>query len=264
MCPIAVDELLLMQRFMLFPQILQETVKLLYKLLDLCVLASCPHTFELLFCSVLRDNHILTETHTLSCTHAHRHDSICYVPCSGNDRLLYNFTSAGVGVPPSWIAARPSLEVLPYCLWVIAPLVERTNSSSGEYEESLLLPSHANSSILNFKNSSLRISLEFKSDQTSQCYDETVLIYTGLPDFLNSSLTHFELNKTGALLGMFTGDQLVNHSISVLSPVVTVVYYTSTRPASQVRGFNLTVRTDLQLGEDGGWPLNGSSEQVSL
>lgn len=125
----------------------------------------------------------------------------------------------------------------------------------------MLLPYLANSYML---NPSLRMSLEFKNDQTSECYDEIVLIYSGLPEFLSSSLIPYELNNTGVLLGMFTGAQLMNNSVSVSSPIVTIVYYTSTTPASQLKGFNLMVRTDLQLEEDDGWPLNGSLKQVSL
>lgn len=202
-------------------------------------------------------------THSLRYPHFHTHtrrgDSVCYLPCSGEDRLLHNFTSAGVGVSPSWIASRPSLEVLPYCLWVIAPLAKRTKSSLRGYEPLLLL-SHINDTF----STNLRMSLEFKSDQASKCYDETVLIYSGVPEVLNSALIHYDLNRTGELLGVFTGAQLMNHSVSVTSSIVTVVYYTSTMPASQLRGFNLMVRTDLRPREGNGWSLNGSSKQVSL
>ena len=192
---------------------------------------------------------------------------MCYLPCSGETRLLYNFTSAGVGVLPSWlITERPSLSDLPYCLWIIAPLISGPNSSSRDYG-SLSSFSHSSSgSIFNSIPTKLRIRLRFRNDQSSQCFTETVLVYSGLPEFLtplhlNSSLS--PLGGGGTIVGSFTGSQLLNHSITVPSEVVTVVYLTNNQvPPSHLWGFNMTV----SVQEEGSdlYPENATRDQVSV
>ena len=102
----------------------------------------------------------------------------------------------------------------------------------------------------------------------SQCYDETVLIYAGFPETLNpfsTSLTPSALNTSGSLIGAFTGDQLLNESLSVTSTVLTVVYYPSTTPSTILRGFNLTVSVDSQPeGNANVTDTPASGDQVSL
>ena len=205
---------------------------------------------------------------------------MCYLPCSGESRLLHNFTSAGLGIPASWFTQRPLLADQPYCLWVVAPLINKLNSFSQSFE-SFSTPQFyssnlSSSDILNFNppSSDFRILLQFNSSQTSQCYDETVLIYRGLPDFLtpfNSLLTPYSLNtvvQEGSLVGAFSGAQLKDHSLSAFSSVLTVVYYSSTTPLSQVQGFNLTMTVEWPGGENGATdPVNATlddHEQVSL
>ena len=204
--------------------------------------------------------------------------SVCYLPCFGEARLLHNFTSAGVGVPASWFSPRPTLASQPYCLWVIAPLINKLNSFS-QNSESFSPPqfysSFSSSDILNFNPpppEDFRISLQFNGSQMSLCYDETVLIYSGLPEFLtpfnNSSFTPFSPNtvvQEGSLVGAFTGAQLRDHSLSLSSSVLTVVYYSSTTPLSQVQGFNLMMTVEWPSGENDTTNLaNATSEQVSL
>ena len=201
---------------------------------------------------------------------------MCYLSCSSESRLLHNFTSAGLGVPASWltVAQRPPLSNLPYCLWVVAPLINKLNYSSSQSFESFspLFYSSISNGVLNFNPppTDFQISLQFRTDRTSQCYDETVLIYSGLPDFLtpiNSSLTPHSPNTTvkdGSLLGAFTGAQLKDHSLSLSSSVLTVVYYSSTTPSSQLQGFNLMVDVEWLSGDNDSYPVNATSEQVNL
>ena len=216
-------------------------------------------------------------SHTYACSIGGGSTSVCYLPCSGESRLLHNFTSAGVGIPASWFSRRPALASQPYCLWVVAPLINKLNSFS-QNSESFSPPqfysSFSSSDILNFNPpppDDFRISLHFNGSQTSPCYDETVLIYSGLPEFLtpfsNSPLTPFSLNtvvEEGSLVGAFTGTQLRDHSYSLSSSVLTVVYYSSSTPLSQFQGFNLMMTVELPSGEnDTAIPANATSEQVS-
>ena len=213
--------------------------------------------------------------HTRTCLYAHRVGgvNVCYLPCSGESRLLHNFTSAGIGVPASWFSSRPPLGNLPYCLWVVAPLINQLNSTSQTFESfsSSQFYSSLGSDILNFhSHSDFRILLQFNNSQTSLCYDETVLIYSGLPEFLtpfNSLLTPYSPNtvvQDGSLVGAFTGAQLKDHSLSLFSSVLTVVYYSSTTPHSRLQGFNLMVTVEWPTGENDTDPVNATSEQVTL
>ena len=192
---------------------------------------------------------------------------MCYLGCSGGMRLLHNFTSAGLGVSTSWISGRPSLDDLPLCLWVIAPQINKLNSPLQDDFESLsqqLFYSTVNDSDADSHfslSTDSRISLQFRNNQTSQCYDETVLIYSGLPQFLtpfNSSLTPDGFNHTeqgGTLVGVFTGAQLKSQSVTIPSSIVAVVYYASTTPSSQLLGFNLTVNIDHPPGMRDLYPM---------
>ena len=202
---------------------------------------------------------------------------MCYLSCSGESRLLHNFTSAGLGVPASWFSRRPTLASQPYCLWVVAPLINKLNSfsqNSESFSPFQFYSSFSSSDILNFNTpppENFHISLQFNGSQSSLCYDETVLIFSGLPEFLtpfsNSPLTPFSLNtvvEEGSLVGVFTGTQLRDHSLSLSSSVLTVVYYSSTTPLSQVQGFNLMMTVELPSGEnETAISVNATSEQVS-
>jgi hypothetical protein len=162
---------------------------------------------------------------------------------------------------------------------VVAPLINKLDSfsqtsasfPSPQFYSSLL----SSSDIFNFNPppSDFHISLQFSGSQTSLCYDETVLIYSGLPEFLtpfNSPLTPYSPNtvvQEGSLIGAFTGTQLKDHSLSLpsSSSVLTVVYYSSTTPHSQVQGFNLMVMVEWPSGENGTTsPVNATFEQVNL
>lgn len=146
----------------------------------------------------------------------------------------------------------------------MAPLVNGITESSGDYRPLSQIPEINSDIILDYSLTDLRMSLKFKSDQTSQCYDEVVLIYSGFPEFLNPlnfSLTHAESNRTGHLLGSFTGAQLANESLSVSSTsVLTVVYYFNT---TEPKGFNLLVDVDRLVREGDDYPENATTSQVS-
>ena len=199
---------------------------------------------------------------------------MCYLPCSGSERLLHNFSSAGVGVQKSWLSQRPSISDQPYCLWVIAPLINKANDSLRN--DQLSFYTTINDYIFNPPATDLRMSLRFNNDQTSPCHNETVLIYTGFPQSLTpynlSHLTPSALYTSGSLVGSFTGTQLVNRSFSVFSTVLTVVYFHSTSaPSSQLQGFNLSIDIDRlsTLVKNTSFPVNVSdapatTSQVSL
>ena len=240
----------------------------------------------------------------------------CYLSCT-HTRLLTHFTTAGLGVNRNFILDNPPEDPdnRPFCLWIIAPNINSQNYTFRNLNvtsesESSFPPGFANTDTLFDKNDSFNqftMSLKFNSSLTasSACFAESVLIYNGLPNFLqfsspysffnfinntssintnnsnfnennNSNFTnglYYETHSTinsffdgglniGAnLIASYTGEQLIDSSLSVTTSILTVVYLYNGMSIldldSSPIGFNLTIHVE-EWGNEMNESLNGN------
>ena len=215
-------------------------------------------------------------------THSYRDGGACFKQCSSEDFLLSNFTFAGLGVQSRWLRMHLPTSSPPYCLWLVSPssnynttfshlsqITTFRNSPNSSLSRSFNQSVH-DSAIFNFTvqfSANLTASANFNSSSSSssssplqvssECYQETVLIYDGLPCFLNV------LNGKGRggnqcgipeqLVASLTGSQLRDASLSLSSPFLTFVYYYDGN-VSNVKGFSATVKAvvehDMEKGKE--------------
>jgi hypothetical protein len=174
----------------------------------------------------------------------------CTLGCSGGS-ILSNFTSAGIGVNETWILNPPPLSIQPFCWWLISPGTHTppiTTPTSVYFTSAL---NQASSS--NIFNISLHFNSNYETSQDLPCCLEKVLIYNGLPQFIQSLIyQNTSRNDTildSELLTVFSGMDLEHAQLSVLSSFLTVVYFHPEVPV----GFTVTVGVgqaqELQGGE---------------
>ena len=180
----------------------------------------------------------------------YRNGGPCYKKCSRNDFLLTNFTFAGFGVQSeSYQEDFPYSSTFPYCLWLVVPASNYSTKFLELSEASL--HQNFNFAIQISSNSSICHS---SLSENFSCNRQVVLIYNGLPAFLNvlgKVSSNQGLNVTTSqeyLFAALTGSQLRNTTLHVTSPYLTIVYYRSAKALNV--GFSATIKVGDILQED--------------
>ena len=159
-------------------------------------------------------------------------------------------------------------------MWVISPGssasstyadLSKVTTFRNAYSSSPSSPLATSVGIIDTFNFTIQFLPSNQSSLSPQCRRETVLIYDGLPQFLNTFRETFHegtgvpsgstnqgkrlLPKVEKLLAYFTGSQLRHASFSAMSALLTVVYYYDDGGNAEVgEGFDAQVRVQ-QLDE---------------
>ena len=156
-----------------------------------------------------------------------RNDNPCYLGCSTGYKLLSGFSSAGVSIESKWLQ---SSAVDRFCIWVVSPSSDAaTHIFQNQNYTAHVFPD-------------FEMVLQFRSTRYTSCQAETVLVYKGLPEYLYSEIYPSSESEmlwvTQGLVASFTGEDLLNGSLTITSPIITIVYHHTTEEAV---GFNVTI-----------------------